>query len=243
MIRIDTLVRGSPSPLIELLHDDDWKQMLHDEFCQTYFHDLTRFLHAEVVNGKQVFPAFSNIFRALDLTPARNIKAVILGQDPYHDDGQAVGLAFSVPIGFKVPSSLLNIYKELESDLGVPRTKNGDLTPWAEDGVLLLNATLTVRAHEANSHAEKGWAKFTDAVIHAVNKNCKNVVFLLWGKFAEKKASKISHTSHRVLKAVHPSGLSASRGFFGCKHFSKTNEYLQENGKEPIDWSSISRDR
>ena len=241
-IRIDCLTRGTASPLIDLLTDQTWKQILHEEFCQMYFHDLTRFLHSEIAKGKKVFPQLKNIFRALNMTPIAKVKAVILGQDPYHDDAQAVGLAFSVPAGFKLPSSLLNIYKELESDVGVPRSKNGDLSCWADEGVLLLNATLTVRAHEANSHADKGWARFTDAVIQAVNKNCSKVAFLLWGKFAEKKAAQIVPANHFVLTAAHPSGLSASRGFFGCKHFSKANAYLVANGKEPIDWNPAPPD-
>jgi uracil-DNA glycosylase len=174
------------------------------------------------------------------MCPFEQVKVVILGQDPYHDDDQAMGLSFSVPEGFKLPSSLLNIFKELETDIGLERGKNGDLTPWAKQGVLLLNAVLSVRAHQANSHQGKGWERFTDFIVRRISEKLENVVFLLWGKFAEKKASRVDTRKHLVLKAAHPSGLSASRGFFGCKHFSKTNEYLEQHGKSPVDWALIS---
>ena len=231
------LSRGDSSPLLQLLTCPGWIEALKPQFSETYFHDLTRFLSNETQKHK-TFPDLSNVFRSLNLCPLSSLKVVILGQDPYHDDGQAMGLSFSVPTGFKLPSSLLNIYKELESDLNIPRSKSGDLTPWANRGVLLLNACLTVRAHTANSHADKGWEKFTDAVVRVISARAQNCVFLLWGKFAEKKGSRVDKTKHLVLTAAHPSGLSASRGFFGCRHFSKANAYLTENHPNGgVDWS------
>jgi uracil-DNA glycosylase len=230
------LSRGMRSPLADLLVEASWMSVLEAQFCEMYFHDLTRFLSKE--KGK-VFPPTGKFFSALNTCPFEDVKVVILGQDPYHDDGQAMGLSFSVPQGVKIPSSLLNIFKELESDLGVPRSTCGDLSPWARQGVLLLNAVLSVRAHQANSHEGKGWERFTDFIIQQISEKSKNVVFMLWGKFAEKKAARVKSKNHLILKSAHPSGLSASRGFFGCKHFSKANEYLAANGRGPIDWSLL----
>ena len=230
------LNRGDPSPLFSLIVEQSWAELLKKEFQEMYLHDLTRFLNSEI-SKYQVFPELSNVFRALNSCQLKDVKVVILGQDPYHDDNQAMGLSFSVPSSEKIPGSLLNMFKEIESDLGLPRSRNGDLSHWASQGVLLLNACLTVRAHTANSHSDKGWERFTDAVIRLINEKCDNVVFMLWGKFADKKGARVDSRKHRILKAAHPSGLSASRGFFACKHFSKANEYLIANGKEPIDWS------
>lgn len=235
-----TLTRGMSSPLFQLVTEPSWAVVLEAQFQEMYFHDVTRFLHKEVNGSKaKVFPALNRVFSAVNACPFDRVKVVILGQDPYHDDGQAMGLSFSVPQGFKLPSSLLNIFKELESDLGIPRSTSGDLTPWAQQGVLLLNAVLTVRAHQANSHEGKGWERFTDYIIRQISEKNENVVFMLWGKFAEKKAARVGGRKHLVLKSAHPSGLSASRGFFGCKHFSKANEYLKANGKEEIDWKLL----
>jgi len=219
------LSRGDQSPLFQLLTSPEWREALAPQFSEKYFHDLSRFLHSQITQHK-VFPEISNVFRALNLCPISKTKIIILGQDPYHDDNQAMGLSFSVPSGQKIPSSLLNIFKELESDLGIPRSKSGDLTPWASRGVLMLNACLTVRAHCANSHADRGWEKFTDAVIKILSARAEKCVFLLWGKFAEKKGARVDDRRHLVLRAPHPSGLSASRGFFGCKHFSQASEFL-----------------
>jgi uracil-DNA glycosylase len=230
------LTRGMKSPLFCLLQERSWCEILESQFSEMYFHDTTRFLHKELSSKNSIFPPLPLIFNSLNSCPFGNIKVVILGQDPYHDDGQAMGLSFSVPQGFKLPSSLLNIYKELEADLGIPRSTCGDLSPWAKQGVCLLNAVLTVRAHQANSHEGKGWERFTDFVIKQISEKSKNVVFMLWGKFAEKKASRVDGRKHLVLKSAHPSGLSASRGFFGCKHFSKANDYLKANGRGEIDW-------
>lgn len=231
------LARGDNSPLIDLLTCQVWMEVLKPQFSETYFHDLTRFLYNEM-QKHSVYPELRHVFRSLNLCPISSLKVVILGQDPYHDDGQAMGLSFSVPTGFKIPSSLFNIYKELESDLGIPRSKSGDLTPWATRGVLLLNACLTVRAHTPNSHADKGWEKFTDAVVRVISARAQNCVFMLWGKFAEKKGCRVDKKKHLVLTAAHPSGLSASRGFFGCKHFSQANDYLALNHPDgKVDWS------
>jgi uracil-DNA glycosylase len=231
-----TLTRGDESPLLTLIHEPSWVDILRSQFSEMYCHDLTRFIAKENPSQK-IFPPLPFVFNAFNSCRFDNIKVVILGQDPYHDDGQAMGLSFSVPRGFKIPSSLLNIFKEIESDLGIPRASHGDLTSWAQQGVLLLNTVLTVRAHNANSHAGKGWERFTDYIIKQTSDRLENVVFLLWGKHAEKKGARINGKKHLVLKAAHPSGLSASRGFFGCKHFSKANEYLKDNGKEAIKWS------
>lgn len=216
--------------------EEQWYKALKDEFEASYFADIKSFLIEE---KKQhiVFPPSSLIFNAFNLTPFDDVKVVILGQDPYHNIGQAHGLAFSVPDNIQKPPSLINIFKELNQDLGVPIPTHGNLEKWAKEGVLLLNASLTVRTHMAASHAKIGWQHFTDAAIKALSDKKQNLVFILWGNYAIAKENLIDHDKHLILKTVHPSPLSASRGFFGCKHFSKTNEYLVKNNIKPIDWS------
>ncbi|RYY65424.1 MAG: uracil-DNA glycosylase, partial [Chitinophagaceae bacterium] len=200
-----------------------WKEVLKDEFTKPYFQQIVTFLRSEKAAGKTIYPPGSLIFNAFEQTPFENVSVVILGQDPYHGPGQAHGLSFSVQKGVKLPPSLVNIFKEIKSDIGVDMPAGmGDLTHWAQQGVLLLNAALTVRAGEAYSHAKYGWADFTDAVISKISAEKENVVFLLWGKFAQEKQGLIDATKHHVLKAAHPSPLSAHNGFFGSKHFSKT---------------------
>jgi len=212
-----------------------WKYRLRSEFEKEYFVRLTGFIKDEY--GKTtIYPPGSLIFNAFDTCPFENVKAVILGQDPYHGPGQAHGLCFSVKQGVEFPPSLINIFKEIESDLGIPRPSSGDLTRWAKQGVLLLNATLTVRAHQAGSHQKKGWEEFTDYAIKVLNDEKNNIVFFLWGAYAQKKGETIDRSRHLVLESVHPSPLSAARGFFGNKHFSRCNNYLISNGIEPIDW-------
>lgn len=215
--------------------EESWKRELAAEFDKDYFIRLTDFVRGEYLAGKPIYPAARNIFNAFNLCPIDKVKVVIIGQDPYHEPGQAHGLCFSVPNGITPPPSLVNIYKEIESDLGRPSSTNGDLTHWADQGVLLLNSTLTVQAHLAASHAGKGWEQFTDAVIAALAKH-NHIVYMLWGSYAQKKAALVDVSQNLVLKSVHPSPLSAYRGFFGCKHFSQANEYLQSVGKTPIDW-------
>ncbi len=215
--------------------EESWKTALTDEFNKEYFIKLTDFVRGEYLSGKAVYPAPANIFNAFNLCPLDKVKVVIIGQDPYHEPGQAHGLCFSVLPPTPIPPSLVNIYKEIESDLGRPSKTHGDLTSWAEQGVLLLNATLTVQAHLAASHAGKGWEQFTDAVIRAVAKQ-ENIVYMLWGAYAQRKAEFVNPEKNLILKSVHPSPLSASRGFFGNHHFSRANEYLTEHGKIPIDW-------
>ncbi|GAA4459174.1 uracil-DNA glycosylase [Rurimicrobium arvi] len=217
--------------------EESWKEQLAKEFEDPYFAQLSAFLKQEKQAGKTIYPAGPDIFRAFNTTPFDKVSVVLLGQDPYHNPGQAHGLSFSVPQGVPPPPSLVNIFKELHQDTGMPVPRSGDLTPWAEQGVLLLNAALTVEAHKANSHANIGWHRFTDAVIHAVAEKRKNIVFLLWGRFAQSKAAFIDPQQHLILKAAHPSPLSAHNGFFGCRHFSKTNEYLAHHNKKPIDWN------
>jgi uracil-DNA glycosylase len=212
-----------------------WQAHLESEFQQPYIQKLEAFLETER-NTQQVFPPEKDIFRALELTPFGTIKVVILGQDPYHNDGQAHGLAFSVQPGIKPPPSLVNMFKELETDLGIPRPKTGFLEPWAKQGVLMLNAVLTVRTHAAGSHQKQGWEKLTDAIIKAVSSKPDRVVFVLWGAYAHKKADLIDANVHTVLKAVHPSPLSARNGFFGSKPFSSINTALLEVGKTGIEW-------
>lgn len=216
--------------------EESWKQVLNEEFEKPYFIELIKFLKNEIQQGKTVFPKGSQIFEAFRLTPFNHVKVVILGQDPYHNVGQAHGLSFSVANGIVPPPSLINIYKELNSDLGIVKSNNGDLSHWAEQGVFLLNAILTVEAHKAGSHQKKGWEEFTNAVISKVNQLKENVVFILWGKFAQSKAMFIDSSKHKIIKSAHPSPLSAHNGFFGSKPFSKTNEYLRTNGKNPISW-------
>ena len=212
-----------------------WKEVLSAEFNSPYFTELKSFL-VEEKKKNSVFPPGKFIFNAFDLTPFSDVKVVLLGQDPYHNIGQAHGLCFSVPDGEAFPPSLRNIFKEIHEDLGISIPKSGNLEKWAKQGVLLLNATLTVRAHEAGSHQKRGWEQFTDAVIRTVSQKHTGVVFLLWGNYAQAKTELIDTSKHFILKTVHPSPLSASRGFFGCKHFSKTNEFLTQNGKTPINW-------
>jgi uracil-DNA glycosylase len=213
-----------------------WKEILQDEFTKTYFLQIVNFLKAEKLAGKTIYPPGGLIFNAFDSTPFQGVKAVLLGQDPYHGPGQAHGLSFSVPYGIPPPPSLINIYKELQADTGLPIPNHGNLANWAEQGVLLLNASLTVRANEPMSHSKIGWAEFTNAVITKISKLKQNTVFLLWGRFAQEKQVLIDETKHLVLKAAHPSPFSADKGFFGCRCFSKTNEYLGNNGLKPIDW-------
>jgi uracil-DNA glycosylase len=214
---------------------ESWFNILRDEFEKEYFSNLRNFLIEEKKNH-QIYPPGNQIFAAFDYTPFDNVKVVILGQDPYHGYNQANGLCFSVNQGIKHPPSLVNIFKEIENDLKIPYPKSGDLTAWAKQGVLLLNATLTVRANQAGSHQKKGWEQFTDAVIQNLSNEKEKVVFLLWGNFAISKTALINHQRHLILKSVHPSPLSAHRGFFGSKHFSQTNNFLIQNGLHPIDW-------
>jgi len=216
--------------------EEHWGEVLASEFGQEYFRKLKEFLIQEKTKHL-IYPPGDAIFSAFNHTPFNKVKVVIIGQDPYHGPGQAHGLCFSVPEGIKIPPSLRNIYKELISDIGITTPTKGDLTNWAKQGVLLLNATLTVRAHEAGSHQKKGWEQFTDQCIKNVSDQRDHVVFLLWGAFAQKKSMLIDENKHLILKAVHPSPLSAHRGFFGCKHFSKTNEYLVNHGMQAIDWN------
>ena len=215
--------------------EESWKSALAAEFGKPYFESLVRFLHSEKAAGQKVFPPDSQIFKAFDLTPLTNLKVVILGQDPYHGPGQAHGLSFSVPEGVTAPPSLKNIFKEIESDLGVKMSGYPNLEKWARQGVLLLNAVLTVRAGVAASHSKIGWEEFTDAVIKYISDNCEGVVFLLWGNFARSKSVLIDRSKHHVLEAAHPSPL-ARGAFFGCRHFSQANTLLSQQGKAPIDW-------
>ena len=216
--------------------EDSWKAALSNEFSSPYMADLRTFLKSEIDAGKQIFPKGPEYFSALDLTPLDQVKVVILGQDPYHGAGQAHGLCFSVQPDVRTPPSLKNVYKELESDLGIPRATHGNLASWARQGVLLLNSVLTVERGLAASHRGKGWERFTDAVIAQVNELPHPVVFLLWGAYAQKKAGFVDTSRHLVLKAAHPSPLSAHNGFLGCRHFSKANAFLENNGMDPIDW-------
>jgi uracil-DNA glycosylase len=214
-----------------------WLERLRHEFAQDYMAELKRFLVAEKAQGKRIFPRGSDWFRALDLTPLEDVRVVILGQDPYHGPGQAHGLCFSVPPEVQPPPSLVNIYKELESDLGIKRPRHGFLEHWARQGVLLLNSVLTVERGRAASHRERGWERFTDRIIAEVNAKQDPVVFMLWGSYAQKKAAFVDASRHLVLKAPHPSPLSAHSGFFGCRHFSKANAFFEGRGLAPIDWA------
>lgn len=214
-----------------------WLKPLRGEFEQPYMGELKRFLVGERDRGRAIFPRAANWFRALDLTPLDKVRAVILGQDPYHGEGQAHGLCFSVPPGVRPPPSLVNIFKEMESDLGIRPSAHGFLEHWANQGVLLLNSVLTVEMGRAASHRMRGWERFTDSVVRLVNAKPEPVVFLLWGSYAQKKADFVDRSRHLVLKAPHPSPLSAHSGFFGCRHFSKANAFLAERGLEPIDWA------
>ncbi len=216
--------------------EESWKQILKDEFTKDYFLQTVTFIKTEKLAGKIIFPPGNLMFNAFDKTPFNKVKVVLLGQDPYHNKGQAHGLSFSVSDGVTKPPSLINIFKELNSDLGLPVPANGNLEAWAQQGVLLLNASLTVRQNEPGSHSKIGWLQFTDSIIKKISEEKKGIVFLLWGKFAQEKQSLIDETKHHVLKAAHPSPFSADKGFFGCKHFSKTNEFLVQQGLQPIDW-------
>lgn len=215
--------------------NNDWLEALSGEFKKAYYKDLFEKVKSEY-NTKQIFPPADDIFNAFHLTPLSQVKVVVLGQDPYHNVGQAHGLCFSVQKGVDIPPSLVNIYKELHDDLGCEIPSHGCLTKWANQGVLMLNTVLTVRAHEANSHRGIGWEEFTDAAIAALNSQDRPIVFILWGSPAQKKARMLNNPKHLILKAPHPSPLSAYRGFFGSKPFSQTNEFLKDHGIEPIDW-------
>lgn len=214
-----------------------WKSILKQEFSHESFQQVVTHLKTEKMAGKIIYPPGGLIFNAFNKTPFEKVKVVILGQDPYHNPGQAMGLSFSVPDGVALPPSLQNIYKEISADIGLSMPRNGNLEKWAERGVMLLNAVLTVRANEPASHAKIGWMEFTDAVIRHISSEKDHVVFLLWGRFAQEKQGLIDETKHLVLKAAHPSPFSAEKGFFGCRHFSRTNEYLVSHGIDPIDWS------
>ena len=215
--------------------DESWRERLQSEFDAPYFAQLTDFVRHEYATTR-VYPPGSQMFAAFDACPFDKVKVVILGQDPYHEPGQAPGLCFSVNDGVPFPPSLQNIFKEIHDDIGTPVPMSGDLTRWANQGVLLLNATLTVRAHQAGSHQNKGWEQFTDAVIHRLAQERENLVFILWGSYAQRKGEFIDRSRHLVLQSPHPSPLSAHRGFFGNRHFSRTNEYLTAHGIEPILW-------
>ena len=215
--------------------DESWYKVLHEEFEKDYFFKLKEFLLKEKKQSI-IYPPGDQIFTAFNSTPFDQVKVVILGQDPFHGEGQAHGLCFSVNQGIKHPPSLVNIFKEIENDLGISYPKNGNLISWAKQGVLLINATLTVRANQAGSHQKQGWEQFTDSVIQKLSDEKENLVFLLWGNFAISKSAIIDQSKHHILKAIHPSPLSAHRGFFGCKHFSKTNQLLIQNGFSPINW-------
>lgn len=219
---------------------NDWLPALQEEFKKPYYAELYKKVQEEY-KETQIFPPADDIFNAFHFTPLSEVKVVIIGQDPYHNVGQAHGLCFSVKPDVDIPPSLVNIYKELKEDLGCYIPDNGYLEKWAKQGVLMLNSVLTVRAHQANSHQGMGWEKFTDAVIRAVNEQDRPIVYMLWGRPAQNKAKSVNNPKHLLLKAPHPSPLSAHRGFFGCKHFSQANEYLKKNGLEPIDWKIENR--
>jgi uracil-DNA glycosylase len=217
--------------------EPSWKEVLKSEFSQPYFEQAVLHIKTEKSQGKTIYPPGSVIFNAFNTTPFDKVKVVIIGQDPYHGPGQAHGLCFSVQYGVPPPPSLINIFKELQDDIGFRIPDHGNLTKWAEQGVFLLNASLTVRAGEPMSHAKIGWADFTDNVIKKIAAQKSNIVFLLWGKFAQEKRVLIDEAKHCILRSVHPSPLSAHGGFFGCKHFSKANEYLMSKGIDPVDWN------
>jgi uracil-DNA glycosylase len=221
---------------VDVKIEPSWKEVLKDEFNKDYFQQIAAHLKMEKAMGRVIYPPGSLIFHAFDATPFNNVKVVLLGQDPYHGPGQAHGLAFSVQHGVKPPPSLVNIFKELHEDVGMPIPSHGNLEPWAKQGVFLLNTCLTVRASEPLSHAKCGWQEFTDSVIRKISDLKQNVVFLLWGRSAQDKQVLIDETKHYVLKAAHPSPFSADKGFFGCRHFSKANEYLVKNRIDAIDW-------
>lgn len=215
--------------------ENEWLAPLKPEFSKPYYAKLYRFVNDEYKNAV-IYPKKQDVFRAYEITPVNKVKVLILGQDPYHEPGQAHGLCFSVTPGTDIPPSLVNIYKELHEDIGCRIPNNGYLMKWANQGVMLLNTVLTVRAHAANSHRGKGWEQFTDATIAALNKEDRPIVYMLWGRNAQEKASMLNNPKHLVLTAAHPSPLSAYKGFFGCRHFSKANDFLRAGGVEPIDW-------
>ncbi|MBW4621595.1 MAG: uracil-DNA glycosylase [Cyanosarcina radialis HA8281-LM2] len=227
---------SSSSSAIDLFHSQSWKTALKDEIQKPYFRELLEFVNLER-QTQAVFPPPAEMFTALELTPIDRVKVVILGQDPYHDEGQAHGLSFSVKRGVKLPPSLRNIFTELAQELNIVPAKHGDLTHWARQGVLLLNAVLTVRAHQPNSHKDKGWERFTDAIIQAVSQQQPHVVFVLWGRYAQQKAKLIDDQKHTIIKSAHPSPLSASNGFFGSRPFSKINDALNQAQQTELDWS------
>lgn len=218
--------------------ETSWKSRLSEEFSKSYMKELKQFLLEEKKRKKRIYPQGNHCFKALDLTAFANVKVVILGQDPYHGSGQAHGLCFSVPLGIGIPPSLLNIYKELKRDLGIPMGSHGCLEAWTQEGVLLLNNTLTVEAGRAGSHRGKGWEQFTDKIISLINEEKEGVVFLLWGKAAQEKGALIHKDKHLVLTSSHPSPFSADRGFLGCSHFSQANKYLESQGKTPVNWAA-----
>jgi uracil-DNA glycosylase len=222
---------------VEVKIEEGWKNILKTEFSKPYFQQAVTFLKVEKSQSKTIYPPGSLIFNAFDKTPFTKVKVILLGQDPYHGPGQAHGLSFSVPDGINLPPSLINIYKELNADIGMPIPLMGNLSKWAEQGVLLLNAALTVRANEPASHAKIGWMEFTNGVISKLSDEKQGLIFLLWGRFAQEKQVLIDETKHHVLKAAHPSPFSADKGFFGCRHFSQTNELLMKQGLDPIDWN------
>jgi len=222
---------------MEIKMEESWKNALSDIFDKPYFSQIVNHLKAEKALKTTLYPSGGLIFNAFNLTPYDKVKVIILGQDPYHNPQQAMGLSFSVPDGIKPPPSLANIFKELNKDIGMAIPCSGNLTAWAKQGVLLLNAVLTVRANEPASHAKIGWTKFTDDVIQTLSLHKKGLVFILWGNFAQEKIKLIDNSKHKILKAAHPSPLSAYNGFFGCKHFSATNEYLVKNNIDPINWT------
>lgn len=230
------MIKSENNAAREIKLEDSWKRELAPEFSAEYMSELRKFLLQQKMAGKRVFPPGEEIFSALNYTSLEKTRVVILGQDPYHGPGQAHGLCFSVKPGVAIPPSLLNIYKELQADLGIRPPSHGCLSSWAKQGVLLLNAVLTVEAHKAASHQGKGWERFTDSIINVLNTQKQGLVFLLWGSYAQKKGAMIDRQKHLVLQSPHPSPLSASRGFFGNKHFSKTNAYLEEQGFKAIDW-------
>lgn len=222
---------------MDVIIEASWKQELKDEFDKPYFEKIVQFLKQEKVAGKTIYPPGKLIFNAFDSTPFNNVKVVIIGQDPYHNPGQAHGLCFSVPDKVPPPPSLVNIFKELHEDLGIPIPRTGNLEKWSRQGVLLLNAALTVEENKPMSHSQLGWHIFTDEVIRHISAHREHVVFMLWGRFAQNKEILIDPAKHKILKAAHPSPLSASSGFFGCRHFSKANNWLREMGEQPIDWT------
>lgn len=222
---------------MEVHIESSWKKVLNEEFEKPYFKKIVTFLKQEKQAGQIIYPEGVHIFHAFEKTPFQNVKAIILGQDPYHGAGQAHGLSFSVPVGIPAPPSLVNIFKELNTDLQMPIPTHGNLEKWASQGILLLNATLTVRAHQAASHAHIGWQSFTDKVIQTLSSQKDHLVFILWGNYAKQKTALINPQKHLILTAAHPSPLSAYNGFLGCKHFSKTNAYLSQHQITPIDWN------